>query len=157
MQIWNVPLTFLTMTVFETQVWYSTSRKLPAWIRYVTWQFMAWECSRERLCLFCLIGGAYWFNPRLCSANSLGMSVMSDGCQANTSRLFASSCTNWFWTWGEMSTLIVIGWSGYFGSMTTFTYLGLSPRIGFMPSTWCYSLLQRPPDLRLYLGSHFLL
>ncbi|GJT68611.1 reverse transcriptase domain-containing protein [Tanacetum coccineum] len=36
---------------------------------------------------------AYWFKPRLCSASSLGTSVMSEGFQAKTSRLCASSWT----------------------------------------------------------------
>ncbi|GJU08295.1 hypothetical protein Tco_1124725 [Tanacetum coccineum] len=49
------------------------------------------DLSSKLLVYRCLIGVAYWLRPRLCSASFLEMSVMSEGFQAKTLRLFASS------------------------------------------------------------------
>ncbi|GJY14051.1 hypothetical protein Tco_0383360 [Tanacetum coccineum] len=53
-------------------------------------------------------GIAYWLRLRLWSTSSLGTSVMFEGFQAKTSRLFARIWASWFFTWDGRSTPIVM-------------------------------------------------
>ncbi|MFS7954135.1 hypothetical protein Hanom_Chr07g00626741 [Helianthus anomalus] len=115
------PFDFSTITGFATQLWYLTSRKIPALSSSHTCSFIAFVLSAPRLRLLWIFGSTDGYVFKQCSIMLRGTPVMSAGVQANISMFRNNSCFRRVLMFDEMAWPIVTVCSGYLRFKTHFS------------------------------------